>query len=412
MSVNPNRTGWFITMTALAINLILGVLYSWSVIKKALVADWGWSNTEASLPYTVSVATFALMMVFAGRAQDKYGPRKVALLGGLLLGAGLIASSFTQNPTVILLTFGVIGGMGIGFGYSAVTPCAIKWFDAKKKGLISGIVVSGVGLSPVYIAPITNMLYKAYGLEHVFLYLGIFALAVVCLLSLLLRNPSPSEVPVQVPAQAPSNAPAASNTQSAATASESTQKSDYTWQEMVRMPSFYLLWFSYLMSAAAGLMLIGHMASIASVQANWQAGFLLVVILAVFNFFGRIMGGVLSDKVGRTRALLLVFLIQAVNMFAFSFYTEISTLIAGSALAGLAYGALFALFPAATADLFGLKNLGVNYGLVFTGWGVAGIIGPIVGGLVADATGSYNISYVTSAVMLVIGALLVLRMKK
>lgn len=399
-------------MTALAINLILGVLYSWSVIKKALVADWGWSNTEASLPYTVSVATFALMMVFAGRAQDKYGPRKVALLGGLLLGTGLIASSFTQNPTVILLTFGVIGGMGIGFGYSAVTPCAIKWFDAKKKGLISGIVVSGVGLSPVYIAPITNMLYKAYGLEYVFLYLGIFALAVVCLLSLLLRNPSPSEAPVQVPAQAPSNAPAASNTQSAATASESTQKSDYTWQEMVRMPSFYLLWFSYLMSAAAGLMLIGHMASIASVQANWQAGFLLVVILAVFNFFGRIMGGVLSDKVGRTRALLLVFLIQAVNMFAFSFYTEIPTLIAGSALAGLAYGALFALFPAATADLFGLKNLGVNYGLVFTGWGVAGIIGPIVGGLVADATGSYNISYVTSAVMLVIGALLVLRMKK
>lgn len=404
MSSKSNRTGWLITMTALGINLILGVLYSWSVIKKALVADWGWTNTEASLPYTVSVATFALMMVFAGRAQDKYGPRKVAFLGGVLLGLGLIACSWTQNPTMMILTFGVIGGMGIGFGYSAVTPCAIKWFDSKKKGLISGIVVSGVGLSPVYIAPLTNMLYKIYGLEQIFLFLGIFALVVICLLSLLLRNPSPSEAPVQASSKTAA--------QSAAKPVESTQKGDYTWQEMVRMPSFYLLWFAYLMSAAAGLMLIGHMASIADVQANWKAGFLLVVILAVFNFFGRIMGGLLSDKVGRTRALLLVFLIQAVNMFAFSFYTEIPTLIAGSALAGLAYGALFALFPAATADLFGLKNLGVNYGLVFTGWGVAGIIGPIVGGLVADATGSYNISYITSAVMLVIGALLVLRMKK
>ncbi|MGE4568948.1 MAG: MFS transporter, partial [Bacteroidales bacterium] len=118
MSSKSNRTGWLITMTALGINLILGVLYSWSVIKKALVADWGWTNTEASLPYTVSVATFALMMVFAGRAQDKYGPRKVAFLGGLLLGLGLIASSWTQNPTMMILTFGVIGGMGIGFGYS------------------------------------------------------------------------------------------------------------------------------------------------------------------------------------------------------------------------------------------------------------------------------------------------------
>ena len=414
MSLKSNRTGWLITMTALAINLILGLLYSWSIIKKGLVADWGWTNTEASLPYTVCVATFALMMVFAGRAQDKYGPRKVALLGGLLLGAGLIASSFAQNPTMMIITFGVIGGMGIGFGYSAVTPCAIKWFDAGKKGLISGIVVSGVGLSPVYIAPLTNMLYKTYGLEQIFLYLGIFSLVGISLLSLILRNPTPSELPEK----APSN-PSVSTKKSVVKTSDTKSSSektvpirDFSWQEMVKTRSFYLLWAAYLMSAAAGLMLIGHLASIASVQASWQAGFLLVVILSIFNFLGRIAGGFLSDKMGRTRALLIVFLIQAVNMFAFSLYTTIPTLIAGSALAGLAYGALFALFPAATADFFGIKNLGVNYGLVFTGWGVAGIIGPILGGIVADITGSYNISYIVSAIMLLMGSLLVLRTNK
>jgi OFA family oxalate/formate antiporter-like MFS transporter len=186
---------------------------------------------------------------------------------------------------------------------------------------------------------------------------------------------------------------------------------DYTWKEMIRTRPFILLWLSYLMSAAAGLMLIGHMASIAGVQAKWQAGFLLVVVLSVFNALGRVAGGILSDKAGRTNALLIVFLIQAVNMFAFSWYQSIPLLIFGSALAGLAYGSLFALFPAVTADFFGIRNLGVNYGLVFSGWGVAGIIGPIIGGIVADQTGTYNYSYIISAVMLLAGALMVRKVK-
>ena len=176
---------------------------------------------------------------------------------------------------------------------------------------------------------------------------------------------------------------------------------------MLKTRSFYLLWVSYLLSATAGLMLIGHMANIADVQASWKAGFLLVVILSVFNALGRVLGGVLSDKTGRTRAMLLVFLIQAANMAAFAWFTSIPLLIAGAAIAGLAYGALFALFPATTADYFGLKNMGVNYGLVFTGWGVAGIIGPILGGIVADSTGTYRISFWVAAAMLLIGAAII-----
>jgi MFS transporter, OFA family, oxalate/formate antiporter len=163
----------------------------------------------------------------------------------------------------------------------------------------------------------------------------------------------------------------------------------------------------YLMSAAAGLMLLGHLAGIASVQAKWQAGFMLVVILSVFNALGRVSGGFLSDKAGRINALLIVFIVQAANMFMFSFYQSIPALIAGAVVAGLSYGALFALFPAVTADFFGIRNLGVNYGLVFTGWGVAGIIGPMLGGLAADMSGTYNISYYISGVMLLTGALIV-----
>jgi len=390
MTSTRKTTGWFITFAALFINLILGILYSWSVIKKELVSDWGWSNTEASLPYIISVATFAITMIFAGRAQDKYGPRPVALFGGVLLGGGLIASSFAHSLPLMILTFGIIGGMGIGFGYSAVTPCAIKWFDSKRKGLISGIVVSGVGLSPVYIAPITNALLKTHSIEETFLYLGIFSLVGILALSMFVRNPPEGYIPVSTSAT-----PAA------------TKANDYTWQEMVKTKPFWMLWLAYLMSGAAGLMLIAHLTSIAVVQANWQGGFLLVVILAVFNALGRVIGGVLSDKVGRTNSMLIVFILQAINMFIFTYYQSVPLLITGSAIAGLAYGALFALFPAATADFFGMKNLGVNYGLIFCGWGVAGVVGPLLGAFVADATGTYSISFIASAIMLLIGAAIV-----
>lgn len=390
MNKQHNNSGWVVTFAALGINLILGILYSWSILKKALVADWEWSNTEASLPYTVCIAVLAFVTIFGGRLQDKYGPRIVALVGGLLFGAGLIGSAYATNPTVMVLTFGVLSGLGMGFGYAAATPCAIKWFDPRKKGLISGIVVSGIGLSAVYIAPLTNYLLKSSSIQNTFLFLGILSIIAMTVFSLMLKNPPKGYVPATA-----SNKPA---TQHAA---------DFRWQDMIKTRAFILLWLAYLMSATAGLMLIGHIASIAMVQANWQAGFILVVILAVFNATGRISGGVLSDKVGRTNAMLIAFGLQAVNMFVFALFNNIPLLIFGTSIAGLAYGSIFSLFPAVTADFFGIKNLGVNYGIIFTGWGIAGIIGPIIGGRVADLTGTYNGSYVVAGIMLLMGVLLV-----
>jgi OFA family oxalate/formate antiporter-like MFS transporter len=167
----------------------------------------------------------------------------------------------------------------------------------------------------------------------------------------------------------------------------------------------------YALAATAGLMLIAHLPKIAEAQANWKAGYWLIVILSVLNASGRLGAGILSDKVGRTRAMMIVFLIQAVNMFLFMFYTSIPLLIMGSAIAGLAYGAVFSLFPTTTAEYFGMKNLGVNYGLIFTGWGVAGVIGPMLGGIVADRTGSYSNGYIVSGVFLLIATLLVSTMK-
>lgn len=395
MNKSTNKQGWIITFAALGINLIMGVLYSWGVIKKALVSDWGWTNTEAALPFTVSAAVFALTMIFAGRAQDKYGPRMVTILGGIILGSGLILSGLVTSQMMMVLTFGVIGSIGIGLGYSAATPCAMKWFESSKKGMIAGIVVAGVGLSPVYITPVTASLLKAYGISSTFIILGVFAIAVVILLSFFLKNPQEAEVP------------------KAASKQEGASKgNDLTWNQVTRTPQFYILWIMYLLAATAGLMLIAHLPSIAVAQADWKtAGFMLVVILSIFNAVGRLGAGVLSDKVGRTRAMMIVFLLQAVNMFLFMFYTSIPLLIMGSAIAGLAYGAVFSLFPTTTAEFFGMKNLGVNYGLIFTGWGVAGVIGPMLGGIVADKTGAYSNGYIVAGIFLIIATLLVSTMK-
>jgi OFA family oxalate/formate antiporter-like MFS transporter len=290
----------------------------------------------------------------------------------------------------MVLTFGVISGLGMGFGYAAATPCAIKWFEPRKKGLITGIVVAGIGISAIYIAPLTNYLLKIRDIEYAFRFLGIMSIIAMTVFSLILRNPPKGYVP-----HSKNNKPATAHGH------------DYSWNEILGKRSFYLLWLTYLMSATAGLMLIGHIASIAFVQANWKAGFVLVVVLAVFNATGRVSGGFLSDKLGRTNAMLIVFLLQAANMFLFSFFNSIPLLIVGTAIAGLAYGSIFSLFPATTADFFGIKNLGVNYGMVFTGWGIAGVVGPILGGRVVDLTGSYNTSYIIAGIMLLIGAFLV-----
>jgi MFS transporter, OFA family, oxalate/formate antiporter len=394
MTTQKNVSGWVVTMSATGINLILGLLYSWSVIKAALVNEWGWTNTEATYPYTVCVALLAFMTIFGGRLQDTYGPRIIALIGGLLFGTGILLSAFAKTPAMMIVTFGIISGLGMGFAYASATPAAIKWFEPRKKGLIAGIVVAGIGLSSVYMAPLTNYLLKLYpgenATEYTFLTLGTIAIVSLVTFSLILRNPPAGYVPTVKPGR-----PVVVNAE------------DLPWNKMITKLPFYLLWLTYLLSATAGLMLIGHIVSIVKQQANSTDGFILVMVMAAFNTLGRVVGGFLSDKMGRTNALLLVFLIQAGTMFIFSMLNSMVLLGAGFALAGLSYGALFALFPATTADFFGLKNLGVNYGIIFTSWGIAGIVGPLLAGRVADLTGNYTLSYIVAGGMLLIAALIV-----
>lgn len=385
-----NFKGWIVTSAATGINLILGVLYIWSIMGKALIKELGWTSTEASLPYTVCTVCFAIIMVFAGKLQDIKGPRLISTFGGILLGGGLILSGLTRDPLMMLLTFGVLGGAGIGFCYAATTPSAVKWFPVQKKGLISGIVVSGVGFAAVYISPLTNSLLMNHGISKTFLCLGIGAFILLIVFSQLLFD-----------------APAAYSAKTASPANNEQVakpegKKDYGWKDMLKTLNFYKLWIMYAFTSSAGLMIIGHIANIAKEQAQWENGYLLVVLLAIFNTSGRIIGGFVSDRLGHLNTMRFVFLLQAVNMAFFSQYLSYGTLAVGVAIAGLCYGALFSLFPAATAESYGIKNLGVNYGLVFTAWGFGGVIGPMLAARILDSAGNYNASYIVSAALLII----------
>ncbi|MFZ2197722.1 MAG: OFA family MFS transporter, partial [Thermodesulfovibrionales bacterium] len=394
--------GWWVAVSGMGLNLALGVLYAWSVFSKQLTeavdkGGFGWTKTEASIPYTVAIACFALMMVPAGRLQDKIGPRMVASMGAVFTAVGLIFTSFASAGNILpaVIGFGFLAGTGFGLGYSAATPAAVKWFPPEKKGLITGIVVSGFGLAPVYIAPFSKYLIHDFGLSDAFRVLGaVFAIFAVFIAQFIINPP-------------------AQKAASFSKAVTGNYRVDFSWREMVKTRTFYLLWFEYACAATAGLMIIGHLAKIVAVQSGnaIQTGFLFVVLLAVFNAAGRIVAGILSDRIGRIKTLMLVFLSQAAVMFFFSKFSTVETFIVGSAVVGFSYGACLALFPSATADFWGTKNLGLNYGIMFTAWGVGGVFGPLMAGKIADLTGSYNIGYFISAALMIIAAILTLLTK-
>jgi OFA family oxalate/formate antiporter-like MFS transporter len=260
--------------------------------------------------------------------------------------------------------------------------------------LISGIVVSGFGLASVYVAPLTESLLKQYGINQTFLILGVAFLLAIVLISQLIKNPPEGYVVSELSSKESS-------------LEEKPAQREYDWHEMIKTSSFYLLWLMYAFASFAGLMIIGHMAKIAAAQLpGVNLGFLLVAILAIGNSLGRIVAGIISDKIGRTRAMLVVFLFQALMMGVLAISTTAVLLVIAAFLIGFNYGANLSLFPSTTSDYFGTKNLGVNYGLVFTAWGVGGVFGAQVAGKIVDTTGSYNWAYAVAATLCILAAAL------
>lgn len=403
-----SNKGWAVTFTGMGINLILGVLYAWGVVKSVLVNPkgiWKWTDAQGALPMTVAIFTFSMVMTVAGRMQDKAGPRITAMFGGLMVGLGLALSYFAHTPMEMVMTFGVLVGIGVGLGYSATTPPALKWFPPAKKGLIAGIVVAGIGLAPVIMAPLATKLIAVVDVSKMFLILGGIAVVVVCILAQLLINPPAGYVP------------AASGASAGAARPAPVARRNVDWLEMLGTPQFWMLWVIMVLTAAPGLTIIGSIPRVVGehidpkvITAQFvtmpKMAMYFVMLVAVFNTLGRLVGGFCLDKLGRKATMVLFFAVQAINMFCFPHYNSISLLIFGGALTGICYGTIFPLFPATTADYYGLKNLGVNYGFVFTAFGIAAVAGPYLAGVFHDHFKNYNNYFFLCAGMLLIGAVL------
>ncbi|MCP5161173.1 MAG: OFA family MFS transporter [Hahellaceae bacterium] len=391
--------GWQVALAGTGINLALGVLYAWSIFKKAITDSitaggegaFQWDMASVNDPYALACLVFAFTMIIAGKFQDKFGPRLTAMLGGLLVGSGFMLISQTNDYLAWILGFGVLAGAGMGFGYSAATPPALKWFPPAKTGLIAGIVVSGFGLAPVYIAPLAKYLLSTVGLQQAMMIFGIGFTLIVCTLAMSIVNPPVSE----------------SSAASKATSNKPT--TDYAPSDILKDRRFYLLWLIYFIGAGAGLMVIGSVAGMAK-QSLGPMAFVAVAIMAVGNAGGRIVAGVLSDKIGRINTLVCMLSFQAILMFAAipvlgaNANAILLTLLA--TFIGFNYGTNLALFPSFAKDYWGLKNFGMNYGLLFTAWGMGAFVLVRVAETIKAASGNFSSAFALAGGLLIVSALL------
>ncbi|TSK05041.1 MAG: OFA family MFS transporter [Geobacter sp.] len=413
MAQASSNKGWQVVSAGTGINLALGVLYAWSIFKGAIKSSiekggpdaFQWSLSSINDPYALCCLAFAFSMIVAGKCQDKIGPAKTALIGGILVGAGFTLMGYSNSYAAWVTGFGVLAGSGFGFGYSAATPPALKWFSSKKTGLIAGIVVAGFGLAPVYIAPLSSYLLGAYGIQRSMYILAAGFAVIVCGLSFALVNPPKGYVPAE---------PVLKGEEQAAPAKKSGY--DATVSEMLKSPKFYMLWACFFIGAGAGLMVIGSVAGLAKHSMGSMA-FVAVAIMAIGNASGRVVAGVLSDKIGRRATLTIMLGFQAILMFA-----AVPVVGSGSAvmlvilasLIGFNYGSNLTLFPSFAKDYWGFKNYGLNYGVLFSAWGVGGLVMGRVSEMMNAQPGGLNKSFILAGSCLALGTVITffLREKK
>jgi OFA family oxalate/formate antiporter-like MFS transporter len=409
--IHPARA-WVVVFAGFAVNLCLGILYAWSVWAKALIdvpkagqmmtgVNEGWvylTNAEATTPFSLCVLIFGLFMIPGGRIQDRFGPKIGAIAGGLFLAFGCIFAGLSKSYSGLILGFGLFGGIGMGLGYAAAMPAAVKWFGPHKRGLAAGLVTGGYGAAALYISPLAAYLLAAGGITYSFIWLGIFFAVVVIFAGSLLASPPQGYVPPATPA--------ASKVHSPTTV-------DWAASDMLKTWRFYALVFMFIGTTMSGLMIIANSFPIFA-RAAKESPLLSanIWILASFgglvNGLGRVGTGFYSDKIGRANAYTLNGLVCAICLFLLPEILAtggVGLMFLAIGIAYWQYGGGLALMPTYTADFFGTKNLGFNYSLVFFGWGL-GFFMTRLGGVIKDITGTYDLAFYLSAIFLIISVLI------
>lgn len=387
---------WVILAAGVIINVCIGSNYAWSVFQKPLVELFGWSTAATSLVFTISSGVVPLAMIVAGNIQDRIGPAKVVLAGGLLFGAGVIGAGFTNSLGFLYATYGVAGGLGIGATYACTVANTVKWFP-DRRGLAAGLVAAGFGSGAALLAPLSAALVVSCGVLATFKILGTGYVILITTMALLIRAAPAGYAP-------PGWTPAAKSTNPVAVA-------DKNWSRMLCDPKFYVLWCVYALGTMSGLMIIAHASPFGQeiIHLTPQAAAVAISILALANTGGRILWGWVSDKVGRFQTIVMMFVLGGAAMLALPAVTGLYGFVAVLVVVGLCFGGFMGIYPSITADTFGPKNLGMNYGVMFTAFGTAAFVGPRLAATMKETQhGDYTYAFLIAAVLSLVGIALTL----
>ncbi len=396
--MNLTKKRWIILIASCFINLCIGSIYAWSVFATPMAEYLNGINGTVftagtlAIVFTVTNSVGPITMITGGRINDKFGPKKVIFVGGLIFGIGMILAGFSKSLPMLILSYGIILGLGVGMVYGCTISNSVKFFP-DKRGLVGGVTTAAYGFSSVIIPPIANSITANFGITTAFKSIGIVFLIVVCGASFFIDKCPDGFVP--------------EGWTPPATLGNALSKKDKDWKEMLSSPIFYVMITLLTCGAFYGLMCT----SMASALAQNMIGMtpataaIAVSVLALFNTAGRIVAGYISDKIGRINTLSMAFVISMVGLFLLSTSTQgdVTKFYIGISIIGVCFGAFMGVFPGFTVDQFGPKNNSVNYGIMFIGFAFAGYIGPTVMKNVYAADGDYKRAFIIGVVMAVVG---------
>ncbi len=369
---------WAIAVAGVLMQVALGAVYAWSVFRVPLTRQFGWSASEVTLTFTISIFVLGIAAFFGGLWQNRIGPRVVAITGGVLYGLGVFLASFSANKLWWLyLSYGLIGGIGLGLSYIVPVAVLVKWFP-DRRGLITGIAVGGFGAGALITAPVATRLIQSVGVLNTFAYLGIAYMIVTVVASLFMQNPPEGWRPE---GWTPS-------------ASQTSQRAgrDYTLGEALKTWQWYALWLLLFLNTFAGISIISQEAPIfqelIKVSAITAAG--MVGIASIGNAFGRVFWAWVSDLLTRRATFFVMFVVQVLLFWFLPSITTVTVMSMVTFVVLMCYGGGFGTMPAFAADYFGSKNVGPIYGLMLTAWGVASAVGPLLIAQTRQTTGSYH----------------------
>ena len=383
----PVMNRWLPVVGGLLMNMALGMFYAISVFMLPLEKEFGWTRAQTSWVTILGAVMISVWFVIGGAIQDRKGPRIVAAVGGIFFTVAFLLGSQIHTLSMFYLTMGVCLGIGIGFGYVVPVTVGSKWFP-DKRGLIVGMMVGGSGLGSGVFGPLASTLIERFSWRTTFLILGAIFFVMTMAAAYLLKEPPPGYRPAGW----------------APTKEVSSRGIDVPTSEMIRTQTFWMLWMTYCLGATSGLMVISQLVPFARAAGHSaNAAAFAITVGAVGNTVGRIFSGWISDHIGRLNTLRVALLVSATAMpLLFLSRQEDTIFYLMLAAVYYCYGTQFSVYPSASADFYGTKNMGLNYGLLLMAWGVAGTLGPYLGGRVYVATGEYRWAFYTAGALSIV----------